>query len=113
MATAEEILALQTDPVFLARLTVAFSQAAYAAATAAPDPQATPEQIKTGMDALKFLVDNGPAQAQEDLKKSLMLVLGAPAIAADGAAISDADLLAIAQTLLQTYVAYRAVGGTL
>ena len=113
MATAQEILDLQTDPEFLARLTVAFSQVAYLAATSPVDPDTKPEQRKGRLEAVKFLVDAGPALAQEELKKSLMLVLGAPAIVANGAKVTDEELVEIAGKLLQTFEAFREAGGTL
>lgn len=113
MATALEILSLVTDPEFQARLTVAFSQAVYGTATAAADPNEKPEATKARLLAAATVVRLGPAAAQENVKKSLLLVLGAPEIAANGAKISDEDLTAVVGKILTAFAQFAAVGGAL
>ncbi len=110
MPTPTEVLALAQDEAFLSRVTLAFATAAYGI-LAPPNPApADPVRLKQ-LQAARLVSE--PGKTRELARQSLTFVLGAPAVIAAGAAVSDQDLATIVTTIVTATTEYAALGGTL
>lgn len=110
--TALELVNLQADEEFLARLQLAFMAVAYqTVANAKPGTESDKARL-AALSGVRYLVQD-PANVRELAKRSLLLFLGNPAIAADPLGASDIDLATVAGTILAGLQEYTLLGGTL
>lgn len=108
---AHDLIDLQSDAEFIARLMVAFATVGYATATApAADTPADVRQAQ--LNGVRFLADDS-SKARELAQKSVMLVIGSPEVRLAGAAVSDNDLVRIAGKVMAAYTEFVAGGGKL
>ncbi len=102
-------LDLVTDPVFLARVKLAFAAGAYQVATT--PTQLPPDVRKAQLQALARVIE--PSQAEELTKRAALLIVGSPEVLAAVDKITDQNLGLVVGKVLAAFQELAALGGSL
>lgn len=103
-------LDLVTDPVFLARIQLAFAAAAYQIVTTI-DPNLKPDSRKAQLQAIAKVID--PARAADLAQRAALLIVGSPEVLAQGVKVTAARSASVVGKVLGAFSELASLGGAL